>query len=659
VVPDLQTSALKALVADGVSCPTDRAVIVVIGAGASLDCVKLPVADETARIVTQRLGVRQDYVDGELSRLSRQFRLDATEFETQMLALGKFEPHALRDALVSIFGRRFYVAECYEILAHLLKHRFIDTIINFNFDEILDQAIGDELEEGNYWRVVSDGDLPGSSMRDLHARLRRPLYIKPHGTVSHASSLRFTREAYLLIPESINALISECLTSTPVTLVTVGFRMRSVEFQAIVDDALTKGAADIEVIAIDPSPDVLSAFQKIPEPKLHHYNPLPDGLARTFERLWEEVGCCFAKKDFTRGIQRHRLLAALFQDKPNRDVPEAERGIKLTNYLRDRALVELALAVAKAKGFVHVGQLAGSRAGRYLREYRNAKSSRRTIYKLCEMLAMHPVGYSHDTLRLLPPSRNGGDPQRLIVDPDEWDQEGRQRLVDALGTSLEDNSRQRTWARSTAGQQMLNDVLDALYHGEEVEVISSRSSRRTLLFESPEELSSFAATRIYTRQLLQSHWDQLWCVAETGDWLGKDDVVEAAAARGNRSIAVIVADEARKRHLEEKYRTAGVKIWVVTLPWWLHNQHMTLAVRRTPQRALFFERRLRSLAINPVGLERPADLNVIRETFLAYWAKASQRTPGSSFVRPEDLADAESRLHDIGNWPQPARDQSS
>ena len=40
---------------------------------------------------------------------------------------------------------RYYPGLAYEILAHLMKHGFIDAIINFNFDEVLDQAIEDEL----------------------------------------------------------------------------------------------------------------------------------------------------------------------------------------------------------------------------------------------------------------------------------------------------------------------------------------------------------------------------------------------------------------------------------------------------------------------------------------------------------------------------------
>jgi hypothetical protein len=652
VPPDLQEEACRTLVKDSVSCSMNRAVIVVVGAGASLDAVGLPAARDTAVAVRQRLKVPDKYYDGELSRLTRQFRLDPAEFETQMLALGKFEPNELRATLVDIFGRRFYMAQCYEILAHLLKHRFVDAVVNFNFDEILDQAIADEVGHGNYWRIISDGDLPGGGIWGNDARIRRPLYIKPHGTFSHESSLRFTRESYLLIPESITELVGECLTKTPVTIVTVGFRMRSVEFQGVVQKAVESGRADIEVIAIDPLADVLEGFAGIPKERLHRHDPRPLGLAKTFEELWKEVGLCFAKSGFARGIQRHQLLAQLFQDRPHIAQREADRGKDLTYYLRDRALVELALAVAKAKGFVHVGQLAESRAGHYLRQYRDGTpGSERTLYKLCRTLSLYPVGYSHDTMRLLPPSHEREGPQELIVGRDQWP-DARQQLVDAVSRGLKQDSRQQNWAKSATGQKMLESVFDAMYDGDEVEVISSRNSHRTLLFEAPEELPSFVTTRIYTTGLLKRDWDLLLCVAESGEWLTKVEVVDAAAERRNRAIAVIVADQAYKSEIEDIYNARGVKIWVMPLPWWLHNQHMTLAVKKgRPTRALFFERRLRSLAINPVGLDGDADLKAVQQTFYAYWAKAKQHVTGGAFVRPEDVSAAQSELFDVAKWP--------
>ena len=124
--------------------PSPQAVIVVLGAGASADAAHLPLGKATSDLLRQRLDVPGQYVDKELERLSIQYRLEEAEFETQLLALSTFAGPRLLDELAAIFGRRFYAAGTYELLAHLFKHRFIDCIINFNFDEdgyLLDSGI--------------------------------------------------------------------------------------------------------------------------------------------------------------------------------------------------------------------------------------------------------------------------------------------------------------------------------------------------------------------------------------------------------------------------------------------------------------------------------------------------------------------------------------
>ena len=235
----LLLKSTPALPAGGVlPTPSPRAVIVVLGAGASADTAQLPLGRATADLLRQRLDVPRHYVDNELERLSIQYRLEETEFETQLLALSKFAGPRLLDELGAIFGRRFYAAETYELLAHLFKHRFIDCIINFNFDELLDQAIDDEVSRENYWRIVSDGDIPDDivQMQDIqgHGRFRAPLYVKPHGTASHKSSMRFTRGDYFLLPENMRQLLLECLTRTDVTMIVIGFGMQSEEFNRLI-----------------------------------------------------------------------------------------------------------------------------------------------------------------------------------------------------------------------------------------------------------------------------------------------------------------------------------------------------------------------------------------------------------------------------------------
>ncbi len=47
--------------------------------------------------------------------------------------------------------------------------------------------------------IYSDGHCPEDyeEITQNNGKLNRPIYIKPHGTISHLSTLRFTREDFL------------------------------------------------------------------------------------------------------------------------------------------------------------------------------------------------------------------------------------------------------------------------------------------------------------------------------------------------------------------------------------------------------------------------------------------------------------------------------
>ncbi len=640
----LRDEANSFLLAEAGACQSQtRAVIAVVGAGFSADAVGLPLGNETIRILKSELSVPESYLQQELRRLSIQYRLEPQEFETVLLALSRFVPSPLLDSLARIFGRRFYTSHSCELLAHLFKHRFIDAIINFNFDEVLDQAIEDELGRENYWKVVSDGDLPSDIDRlwDDDGRLKLPLLVKPHGTASHRSSMRFTREDYFLLPEGIHNLLIKCLQGTPLTVLTLGFGMQSVEFNAILREAV-KQNNDIKAIAVDRNPEVIKRFpSEIPIEKCSFVTPGTNGFAGFFEDVWNKVKERFVKPGRYRGTERHALLAALFKDPVQATKPEEERKGSLRNYLRDRTLVEIALATAKAKGFVNVGQLQSSRAGKYLHRYlEKFPDAHETLYTFCDCLGLCRVGYARDTLRL---PVEGENPDQLIISRDGWDTASSQLIASLRGQLSE--ARRKILESETS---LVTDVLQVMYQGEEVEICTPVNLPHCALFENPLELRSLVATNVYTIRLLKNNkWNLLLCVGETAEWLLQDPVVNAICQQDSRRLCVIVADRAHENNLKSKYRKQNIEIEIVELPWWLHNQHMTITVSNSElYEALYFERRQRSLTITPLGLGNAGDLNTIFNVFVAYWVKANQYgTHGTQlFVGNNDLEEAKRQI---------------
>jgi len=215
VDPDWFQKVSEFAMREPVSSAIPPNIIVVVGAGASNAACGLPTGNEAAQRLRDEISGSALFggatlVNDEIDKLTLQFNLDEPDFETILLALSRFNTPYLLQRLRSIFGRRHHPWFGYEMLAHCLKHRFIDAIINFHFDELLDQAITDELDDGAYNKIILDGDCPATPdewFNNAKGKFRLPLYIKPHGSASEPSSLRFTRDSYTALPNGFNVIL--------------------------------------------------------------------------------------------------------------------------------------------------------------------------------------------------------------------------------------------------------------------------------------------------------------------------------------------------------------------------------------------------------------------------------------------------------------------
>jgi hypothetical protein len=173
-------------------------------------------------------------------------------FETRLTILSHFYSITkIREEISKLFGYRTFPSHFHEILAHLFKNRFIDAIINFNFDETFDQALEEEIADGQLKKIISDGDcVPYSKLVNKNI-IKIPLYIKPHGTFSEKSSLRFTKEQYIDIPSDIEKLMEDlftgnfnestkCYDFNELNLIICGFEMESIEFNDLISRVLNK-----------------------------------------------------------------------------------------------------------------------------------------------------------------------------------------------------------------------------------------------------------------------------------------------------------------------------------------------------------------------------------------------------------------------------------
>jgi len=590
--------------------PTPHRIVVVLGAGASHAGCGLPLGRQAGAMLTRRLvgagRIPRKLFMAEIERLVTEYNLREEDFETTLLALSKFDQAGLLVEMESIFGHRYFPSFTYEFLAHLAKHRMVDAIVNFNFDETLDQSLDDEIGRANYSYVASDGDLardePEHARPPRSAAIRpyafdRFLYIKPHGTAGHPSSMRFTRTSYSWMAPGLRRLMNGVFKSRP-TMIVIGHGMASVEFNRLLES--TKPC--VIWVNRSPAPDALqveASYMIRPGTKLDDFS----------RRLWRAVEAAFVTNK-PRDVARHELIDQIFRG------TVTERGIRQEEwrYCLDRTYVELALAIAKAKGFVNLPELLAGRTGSYFRLYANGRGpERKPLLELCRDLGLHRMYSSTEAMRLgeaIEPEFSQGKCQLIVPEADF------RRKIPELGRSID-----RHLSRQRQGRGQFREALAQMYKAAEIEVQPSADNGGSDVFIKPMILRTFSAVQTQSSQLMEgTDWNAALCVAETGEWLAEGETGQRLGDRAKGRVAVIVADTTYRTRLMEKLQLDESCIQL--LPWWLHNRHLTLLLKDgKPRAGIYFERRLRASTVVPM-LISGYDARLLFRWFVIYSIKA-------------------------------------
>lgn len=636
-----------------------RRVVAVIGAGASRQA--LPVGDELVEELEHEIGVRHeaDY-ELELTRLRRVYGLPL-DFETHLVALCQRpeDERKVRDKISERFCLRHPSLLAYELIAHLLKHRYLDAVISFNFDELLDQSLDDELGRDEYVRVLSERDCR-SVQRNPDSPQYAPLYIKMHGTASEPESLRFTRDAYYRTPKPIIELVESLLDTEHLVLVNVGCRLASFDFQY-----LLRGPRDISLFHIDPAPlddvvrNAINGFRNDKETSRENKRASGEGegnsgddrrqvvpvhcgegekqlgnefLPAMFERLMEALESAVKKKTGGlaqwRSVGRHRAAAGLL---------DTDRLPKHTvEHLRQRAVLEVAFAAAKGRGVVSTTSLIDERCGAYYELYADAARGKglepATWAMICaaggliESEDSSDVYYADQAIcredappvpcRTKPATNHvlrAVDPDRLAaralleIDSHKWSP------TQGLSAELGDQKRD------------LEEIIKELYDGDELEIHSLNDRVCAKVFVDPLILRTHTAFHALADKLLDGEdYDEIRVVAETGGWLADEDVSAKLQRLKRKRVKVITAFDLREGKLEEKL---GLRVDQRLIPWWRHNRHMRLLCQGgQPVRALYYARLLRTSMVTPVFLDDGADLKRLELGWERLWQEAGEHT---------------------------------
>lgn len=375
--------------------------VAIIGAGMTFDAFNvLPFGDKMVDTIKDWL---EQNNETELKNIKAKNKFDAefnqtNGFEEKLKFLSKaYNVDDVNDALNKIYNIRYRPNLSFEIIAHLLKHGFLDVVINFNFDELLDKAIEAEIGPGTYNKVVSDSDCLPISEITIDGRIKVPLYIKPHGTASNPESLNVNKIILPSVQKLMNNLLNGYMDENNeedrveiINLICIGFSMKSTALNSIIREADEKIKFNIfhfNTKGFEIEPDLLKRkFDKhqdlhtetteriIDVQKVKLYKPLSyttNPVSIALYELWHEIQEYFNVPYEPRDICRHEIVTSLFYEygKVRESFEELHKEAD-RQYFFERTIIELAIIICRNKGLVDPKQITVDKFGKYFTKYK-------------------------------------------------------------------------------------------------------------------------------------------------------------------------------------------------------------------------------------------------------------------------------------------------
>ncbi|HEX7133563.1 MAG TPA: SIR2 family protein [Iamia sp.] len=619
-------------------------VLFVVGAGASASRFLRSEALRTHLIERLEHSSMREY-EAEVKRLQRIWNMtevdhddpdkDNPDFETTLAALAR-TPHRaqlLREEISEQYRVRHPTQLGYEVLAHLLKHRFIDGIINFNFDELLDQSLLDEVGEREFVSVVSPRDVPAIPDFRPEDNRYRPIYVKPHGTVSDPPTLRFTRQAYDEVPSELQGVIKKMFGSGPVVLVSLGYSMRDFDFLETLPSrpfrlynlsydamreadvaTLKRFAKRVEVCEPDRDAWLLDEGEPSADKAMCHLFAKMEDEVAGLKKAGDEQGGEIMPV-YLRSIERHRAIVRLLTNDEDLTVAAARVA-----YLERRAVLEAAFALVRGRGLLSISALARDRVAQYhdLAKQAGSRASWTSILAAggIAVSALTPQTYL---------------PLDKVVDKD-GDEDNAYRtthfhdidhaaLADHVLMSLRDGGEPKE------GEAVfLAELFNQLARGTEIEIHSTDDEVCSRVYVDPKICTTLTALRSRTFHMLErDSMSHLAVSAESGEWLCDGEVLAKSISRwiDRRKaddlpwrILLLVGflDEAPTLEHEDVFgpargdEDAASGLALVHQAWWRQNQRSSIALESgVPLEAVSFARRQRSVYVTPVHLHSGSD----------------------------------------------------
>lgn len=675
--------------------------ILVLGAGASLGAfgpVAFPAARKAMDDIDRLLGPRPRAISKRINDEKRRLQIAydyagaSEDFETHLAILSSiYSPGTIANHLSTMYAERYWPHLTFELIAHMLKHRFVDAVINFNFDELLDQAIQEELGRTEYHHIISDGDC--QTMKDIMVggRLKVPIHIKPHGTARHRSTLRFTKEHYFTLPDNMRDFLQLLVAGYTqddesgqryrTNIISVGFGMGSIELLEMLRYSMQKvngkRAPGIHLFHIN-QPDFRPTMARLAGKTGIRGQGLIEvdaaaGLHDTIRRLVGKIGDHFKDAYKPRGTARHEFVHQLFVDESARTRVPAGKvdGRENLDYYRARLCAELVLSLAKGRGRVDLSTLVDDRVGIYFDAMRRQAEdtgapggeSTVSLEGILALFKSRRLVRGGMDQNILTAQCYGNEPES---DLGRWLWESLRLALDNIGN---DTLSQHAEKMRKSGPGSPPALLQALVDSDARDINADFRHRHLLLSAEPVRDEILHTNLSYTlkfAEMLRETWDVLLAVSEYARVLDRIERVPGTNLRGRR-ICLILAETEQTDTSEERVqgfrdRHPETTLEVYQIPFWMHNHHMVITFQRktgrdgkhTPDylRAIHYDRRGLSNRINPVsfGKDDAEDLKRLGESFFSYATSAlllKDRDQVTAYVRKRSTWNQERSAREV------------
>lgn len=525
----------------------------------------------------------------------------------------------------------------YEIVAHLLKHRFADHIISFNIDDVQDITIENELGSANYDLIFTE------QQAFPQGTANKPRIVKLHGSATAPKTLRFRTPEIEKISPAIAKLLATTVfgasdgTRPSVHLVSLGYSWSDAGFV----DWVISQRKYIESVTIIRRGQGLPDFLK---KRLDHIDSSGPNLRihpLSIEELTPSDAQPLSAGDFLRAlfyhveelikefplvpISRHLLLSEIFEKAPQ--TPHSSES---------RFRVELLLHLIKCKGMINISTMANDqRLDRYHRQLAPVSGDIMRSIPFIQPNAYHDV-----------PATFFSRAQTVSELAGTFIHSALFNISDTTTVPSFDNISGKINTRTIDVSTFILDHVTRIFDAPQIEITPRADPTHGWLFERHSELETLPLLHQATRRLFNSEWSHVLVIAENGSWLAQDyvrEILQKRSRSGKDRILLLRSspDRLDQWHIRKDLLERKEKIFADMekenyetmsgeLSWWEHNRHITLFIDTRRESdffvgGIYYYRRLKASQVSPTQVSTQGDCVELLIAFLSYLVRACEQ----------------------------------